>query len=570
MKNFLFLVFVSTCFLRTNAQNIKNAGKIPSTYNRSAITLFFLDIPGVNHSEQIKNKIHQLSFSEKYYNNNFSNLSIRAPYSLANANHITFITKYLQEKKIAKEIVSKWYSRKADGTMSMALIHQRGMFNATDAAFLKAEATKRGNAVLQDYGSRLINRSYILVLDFQKVKSASEAGDRETKGWQATVTGYLFKIDYDTNTQNKIYNDWINDSDTPEVRAEKNARYEMINIPVSFVTSVTSNVSDEQAIKRSAIATLLSPDENDDQLMMDIVQDGYNDILYSLTKKYEDFRVKTTIEQTHPLRAKIGKKEGVKTDNRYFAYEYVYNEKTNTTKQRYRGVVRATAQIVDNKEIATGNMGTTKFYQTAGKRLKTGYLLQQRNDAGIEISIGYGIGNIPSVTGFDGVNGYSARVDYRLGRLLGVRSFFLFAEGGLESRDYDLGVNLDGTSSFHNIVFIRYSYGIAKGMQISRNLELRLSLGLGAEGADHSDWQGTNFNSGISSAFYMGGLMLSKNLTRGIQIFGNVTYYYFTGKVTNGDKDDITYAASGNPVKWTDIFPNRDKPSIDVGLKFGF
>ena len=405
MKNFLLLIFVSTCFLRTNAQDIKSAEKIPSSYDRSAITLFFLDIPGVNHSEQIKNKIYQLSFSEKYYNNNFSNLSIQAPYSLANANsnHITFITKYLQEKKIAKEIVSKWYSRKADGTMSMSLIHQRGMFNATDAAFLKAEATKRGNAVLQDYGSRLINRSYILVLDFQQVKSASEVGDRGTKGWQATVTGYLFKIDYEKNTQNKIFNDWINDSDTPEVRAEKNARYEMINIPVSFVTNVTRNVSAEQAIKRSTLATILFPDENDDQLMMDIVQDGYNDILYSLTKKYEDFRVKTTLEQTHPLRAKIGKKEGVKTDNRYFAYEYVYKEKTNTTKQRYRGVIRATAQIVDNRKIATGNMGTTKFYQIAGKRLKTGYLLQQRNDAGIEISIGYGIGNIPSVKGFDGI-----------------------------------------------------------------------------------------------------------------------------------------------------------------------
>ena len=66
MKNSFLCILLSICFLSTNAQDIKNTEKIPSSYDRSAITLFFLDFPGENHSGEIKNKIDQISFSEKY------------------------------------------------------------------------------------------------------------------------------------------------------------------------------------------------------------------------------------------------------------------------------------------------------------------------------------------------------------------------------------------------------------------------------------------------------------------------------------------------------------------------
>jgi len=37
--------------------------------------------------------------------------------------------------------------------MTMDLIFERGMFNASDAEYIKAQTTKRGNALLQDYGN---------------------------------------------------------------------------------------------------------------------------------------------------------------------------------------------------------------------------------------------------------------------------------------------------------------------------------------------------------------------------------------------------------------------------------
>ena len=101
MKNSFLCILLSICFLSTNAQDIKNTEKIPSSYDRSAITLFFLDFPGENHSGEIKNKIDQISFSEKYYNNNFSNLTIPAPFNRGqlNENLVGQIMQYLQNKK---------------------------------------------------------------------------------------------------------------------------------------------------------------------------------------------------------------------------------------------------------------------------------------------------------------------------------------------------------------------------------------------------------------------------------------------------------------------------------------
>ena len=114
------------------------------------------------------------------------------------------------------------------------------------------------------------------------------------------------------------------------------------------------------------------------------------------------------------------------------------------------------------------------------------------------------------------------------------------------------------------------AYGIAKGMKITRNVELRAYVGLGSENAAHSEWKDTNFKEGVTSGFYKGGLMLSKNLTRGIQLYGNIGYYYFSGKIKNSDKDDIVIKNTEIPVKWQELFPKRDDPSLVVGIKIGF
>jgi hypothetical protein len=559
MKNlsFLFLLFIFV--VSANSQVVKQTFKVPSTYDRSSITVVVLDFPDGNHSSTLREKIGRIVFADKYYNNNVEYLTLNSPFG---RNDLTIkpadlIKKAIEDKKMANEIVSKWYSRKSDGSMSLELIHERGMFNATDDASLLAKTTKRGNAELEDYGNRLINRSYILVFDFQNLVTAAEAKIAGTRGWQSNVVSYLYKIDYSTEVQAKVYDAWIYNDDTPQVKADKKNKFEQIQFPISFVASSAASVTAQQMINRSDFLKVLDPDKSEDQLLLQLVQKAYDENLYSLDRKYEDFRVKTTIDQTSPITAKIGKKEGLKTDYRFFAYEYVYNESAKSTSQKLRGVIRSTANIVDNRQVATGKSGTTQFYQTAGKQLEVGYLLQQRNDIGGELSLGYEVG---------GIGGVYGRLDLRLGRYAGIPSFFVYVEGGAENENYFLG-----GADRKGISFVHFGGGIAKGIMLTRNLEIRPYAGVGIESASHDDFKNLTWITGetcegLSNLYGKGGANLSINIMHNIQFTGGCGYYSFLGTPKNGNGKEST-----NIKKWSDIFAGRNGGlSVLIGIKFGF
>jgi hypothetical protein len=541
MKNlsFLFLLFIFV--VSANSQVVKQTFKVPSTYDRSSITVVVLDFPDGNHSSALREKIGRIVFADKYYNNNVEYLTLNSPFG---RNDLTIkpadlIKKAIEDKKMANEIVSKWYSRKSDGSMSLELIHERGMFNATDDASLLAKTTKRGNAELEDYGNRLINRSYILVFDFQNLVTAAEAKIAGTRGWQSNVVSYLYKIDYSTEVQAKVYDAWIYEDDTPQIKADKRGKFEQIQFPISFVASSAASVTAQQMINRSDFLKVLDPDKSEDQLLLQLVQKAYDENLYSLDRKYEDFRVKTTIDQTSPITAKIGKKEGLKTDYRFFAYEYVYNESAKSTSQKLRGVIRSTANIVDNRQVATGKSGTTQFYQTAGKQLEVGYLLQQRNDIGLELSLGYELSN---ALGGD-AGGVNLRFDYRLGRYAGIQSLFVYGELSLDGEN-TVWIN---SKEFGTI---RYGLGFAKGIQLARNLELRPYVGFGIEQAGENDIE-------YKVLYGKGGANAAYNLMHNIQVMGGISYYSFIGKAKN---------KAGIEGDW----PKTGGLAALFGIRFGF
>lgn len=556
MKKVFFSALFCLFALGLSAQDAKEtkvAQKIPSTYDRSSITFLLLDFPNDRHSGDLKGKIDKIVFADKFYNNNVNYLTLPSPFNRDDKGikPNELIKQAIEGKKISTDIISKWYARKDDGTMSMDLIEERGMFNATDAAVIKSQSTKRGNSMLKDYGNRLIERSYILVLDYKDVLTMSEAKIEKMRGWKATIVGYLYKVDYTEEIQNKLYDAWIYDDDKPEVKASKQKLFDQIEFPISFVTETSIPITSTQFGEGTQLGKFMKQ-KSDDQLLSELVQKGYDESLYFLEKNYEDFRVKTPIYQVGPIRAKIGKKEGLKTDYRFFAYEYVYDEKTNSSKQKFRGVIRATSKIVDNRQVATGDMGTTKFYQTSGQHLETGYLLQQRNDYGVEVTLGYEAGNVGGVYG---------RIDARLGRFVGIRSFFLYVEGGAEMKDYkDVGGS-GFTGDYKGISFVHYGFGIAKGFMITRNVELRPYIGAGQEMASHKDWD-KPYNQ-LKVLYGKGGANLALNLKHNIQIIGGMGVYSFIGYPQDADGNDIK-------IDYNKLFKDRSGASALVGLRIGF
>ncbi len=553
-KIFIYLLFFLS-WIGVMAQDIAEANKVPTTYDRSSVTVLFLDFSTGNHWYEAKSKIDNLIFSDKYDNNNLEALLLvpSFPRSAVPGNNLqTAIQNDLMSIGAGTKIISKWYNRKSDGTMDMELVHERGRFTATDADFLRAQTSKRGNAALEEYGNRLINLSYILVIDINEIKTMAETGITNMKGWQASVTGYLYRISFDDQIRNQFYDTWIYDDDSPEVKLQKKNAFEKLQVPVVPVVQKNMRLVSSQPEGDTGVALFFKP-KTTDELLQELVQKSYDDIVYRIEMEVEEFKVKTALYSTRPLRAKIGLKEGLKTDFRFFAYEYVYNSRTNKAVPKRRGVIRAASKskIVDNRKVATGQMETSQFYQVHGRKLDAGYILQQQNDFGIEGTVGPEFGEI---------GGGIVRVDLRTGRLSGIRALFLYLEAGFDAGNYPeapLYLPLGGSSEF---AFLRYGAGLAKGFQLTRNVELRPYIGAGAEQATNDENTGDD---ALTAIYVKPGVNLALNLTHNFQITGGIGTYVFVS-----DAESVNYGSY--EIKWNELFLDRLGPSTFVGIKIGF
>jgi hypothetical protein len=273
------------------------------------------------------------------------------------------------------------------------------------------------------------------------------------------------------------------------------------------------------------------------------VQKVYDELIFNIETQVDDFRVTTALYARRPLRAKIGLKEGLKTDYRFFVYEYVYNSRTNSAEPVRRGVIRAAAQskIHDNRHEAFGDMGTSQFYQVSGRRLHEGYTLVQKNDFGLEIALGAESG---------GVGGGYGRLDLRTGRFSGVKALFIYIEAGLDIDSW-------GNEEFS---MLRVGGGLAKGLQLTRNSELRPYIGIGVEAASNDNYEDDD---ALQAYYFRLGANLALNLTHNFQLLLGAGSYSF---VTNAENE------SGNAPDepWTYFFPERGGLSMLFGVKFMF
>lgn len=526
------------------AQEISQSKQIPTTYDRNSLTVIFVDFSSGNYWDQAKAKIDQVVFSDKYDNNNLDALLLKPSFSRSSIpgnNMQKALLNDLMSIGAGKLILSKWYNKKPDGTMDMELVHQRGRFTATDADFLRAQTSRRGNAALEDYGNRLINLSHVLVIDLTDIKTMAEAGVSGMKGWRANSTGYLYRLDFNDEVRNAFYDTWIYEDDPQSTKEQKRKAFEALQIPLVPVTQRMVSLTSSQPESDKGLGLFFKP-KSTDELMGELVQKAYDDLIYQIEMQVQAFKVVTAIYSTRPLGAKIGLKEGLKTDNRFFVYEYVYNPRTNEAEPKRRGVIRASSKskIIDNRREAAGDMGTSRFYQVHGRKLQPGFTIQQQNDFGLELSLGAEVG---------GLSGFYGRLDVRSGRFSGIRALFVYLEGGIDAGDY----------YGETFAFLRYGAGFAKGFQLTRNVELRPYMGFGVEQASNENYTGDD---AITAIYLKPGANLALNLTHSFQIIGGMGAYAFIS-----DAESVNAGVIG---AWDEVFDGRSGPSVFVGIKLGF
>lgn len=493
-------------------------------------------------SGRIAKKVSLATLSyDRFFDNNLDNKILLSPYSRSNidGSGASLIKNLLEKEGVAHKIVSKMYKRQADGTLSLDLIHERGRYNATDADLLKAKSVKRGESQLADFGDSLINRSYIMVVDFKNVKNAREYSSN-AKGWSATIKGYLYRIQYTPEIRKAVYDSWIYEDDSDEERERKRKLFDNINFPLQYITEYEANITEFMTGELSRYYT-------EDDLLDKLVSTGFGTALGGFGVTYDEFLVKASIFKTNPIRSKIGRKEGVRLDDLYYVYEYLLDEKSGKIDKKLRGSIRATNKIGKNNRVSDGNSPTTKFYQTYGGRIKPGYSMVYMGNFGGDLKLGYETGN---------VGGLFLRMDARISEVFKIRSSYAFLDVAYDSREYFIPWGF----GMADVSFLRYGFGLAKGIMLTRNIELRPYAGCGYEKALSTSFESTELD-GVKNLYVKYGANISINLSLKLKIFGGLGYYTFLGNPVNKNKQELNYS-------WNEIFAGRTGQSIQFGVKY--
>jgi len=541
----------------TDATRANNRDFNPSKrYLRPSLTILYIDRGG-DRAERMKQLIEKYPTPDKYNNHN---VTIRS-FGLSNIS-TPQIKKYLEEN-ISRDIVAKWFNRNSNGQFSMDLIAERGMYNATDAEVIKAKASERKTALLQDAGENLLDRSYILVFDIKKILTADEYAaakgqPAEKEGYYADYDCYLYKLDWTDSVAAIFYNNlWVDASFSDPARVEA---FNKATFPIKFIDKVSSMgyVSSTQYKDHSKnIFGSLS----DEQLFAALFKKIMTETDVTLAQRVEVFKVKVSIFSTGPIKAKIGLKEGLHVDKRFFVYEFEINEKGEKQAKR-KGVVRATGKITDNRQIATGETEPSQFYQVAGRKLYQGMLMQEFPDWGIGITVGYGTSS--GVVG-EGISGlvemnlslYAGRMGINL-----VPGIKLYGAGNFSFTNFTLKINDNASDPEFSIY--GYSVGLSKDINFFRNFVLIPFVGYGIETYTNT---GTNLSSDVyESDYFECGARFGLNISYNVQLLFNYSINPVLSTSAGKDNDNPSLTT-----EQIDLFKDQRKSGqLTCGLRIQF
>lgn len=435
-------------------------------YLRPSRSVFFAT-DGSQEAERLVQIMLEMDFGEQFDLNTVSNprLQVNAPESPDSKEGtealISEVTKALEEEQVGRQIMHSWFPTfdTESGGFTLEMLAQRGSFAATDADIVEAKSAQRNLQVqLNSLGEQLIGRSYVVVYYIYTVR-----GD---KNIEAKSKALVYKLDFGPETMNTFYTQHFGD---PE-------GIEKMEFPLQFLY-LTKDSNAGAFIKGLVTGTTI--DEKTD----------YNDLAEKLRKnadvlmanKIQDFQIQSSIVQTSPIAAKIGTKEGLHTDDRYFVVEDVLDKKTGMPKTVRRGAVRVSRHIADDNFTADGNQqDLTHFTQYAGSGIEEGMTLMYRPDIGVGITplanymyagveLDYRISDL--VTMIPGTNGKS---------IPGVFAFFRFAApfGTKATNDDKFGV-VSLEAGNETLTVIRMTFGVRKEFNFARLLNASAEVGYG-------------------------------------------------------------------------------------------
>jgi hypothetical protein len=465
---------------------------------------------------------------------------------------------------VGKEVFGQMLSRTTDGNMSWDKIKEAAAYSATDNQALSAKGSKNEANVMEEIAGELLKRSYYVIYDVQSIKTydqvynerdaAGQASAAKTnkpytpakrtqEGWQIDFNYYVYRLGWNDSIMNIFGNDaWLDASITDAAeRSKRISAFENFSFPFELAYSGSSIAIASQSNDAEMYAKLKIKRKSMDELLTELPKSMQDDMVSKGGRKVEDFKMRAPIFQEYPITVKLGSKEGLYYDERFYVYDMEQDKEGKTIKKR-RGVLRA-SNIVDNATIATGQSPASTFRQEGGKTLYQGTLVELKEDFGFGLSVGYGL--LDKFVG--GVNvGAEVRIPKFLKGSAGwnkyLRGLYLNANVGFNPYN-DVQILEDypeekysGSSMSIGASISRETYILKKG-----NLYLMPEIGGGIFSASLDEYfsDGTALNAG--GMYVNGGLGIGFHFGPTVSFFAKGGFNMKLGEPTWTDENDTEY-----------------------------
>ncbi len=587
-KNFLILslFFVASIgFSFAQTDDAAKITKLEENYDRSGFTYLLLNFNNDRYADYLKNASTKIEVPSKFDNNILSEMYISAPYyrdehsaGVSNLSQTkSQIQNLLLENKLNYKLLKFWWGIQGDGSYTATTIQERGIYNATDFDVSKADGAKIGRAQLADAGEQLIGNSYIFVYDIKNIKTMTEIYDaqdaaakakaekdktefkpvsRTKNGFKGEIVAYLYRLSYNDTIQAYFFESFIDENN---INTDKfYSIYNNVAEPIKYVSYTTASADGTQNNS--------NPIQKSNQQLFDkLVSNGVSSAISSFEQSLEQFRVKTPIVNASPIKAKVGIKEGITPDRRFFVWEYI--EKSNGETDAKRKAIVRSRYVHDNRTDELGNMGTTKFYQVSGGRIREGMILQERVDLGL--GLGLGILNYAEKSAF------LMRVELNLSQYLGyvvnspLTGLKFFVDASFQK---DEGRVVQGITD--DFSYTHFTLGLNKEFYFARRFHFGVLAGGGIESAawpDSDDSEDID-NSGKYNTFFTAvGGKFGMNIGKTRELVVTVLQNTPMGDVTQYDSEgELIKTYIGE--KWTDpnFFPERKGLGVDFTFRILF
>ncbi len=282
------------------------------------------------------------------------------------------LLKHLNTNHVGNQLLAKWYGMSEelkDGShFNYDLIAERGLQSASREKMAAAESVKGGiNKIMDNAAADLIPRTFVMVSSYSYVSAediinmvtqaanatgsmlggkagaitslASSAGgavlSQILKGYFVKTTSYLFQLDC-----------------TPEQLSEFEQKYWTSQDLTEFMNSDDYKLKYVGKTRDYAPATMkISTNSNDDKRLISRATVRATDgAISKLQKKYEAFRTLSTLHiDGETMYAYIGKKEGVKSGDKFEVLEQEMDEDGNIKFNKVGTVKVMKNKVWDNR-----------------------------------------------------------------------------------------------------------------------------------------------------------------------------------------------------------------------------